>query len=134
MVMVSKGSGSFAKVLLTKYHGVNPGKFPLCPKELAFRYNNRNRDLFTIWPKYCWLSLHEIVLSYYQKKSRLPGIKPGENLLIGHGHDIINGFLRGSIHPSDSDDISPFKIDSSLRLFDCSRNIHHHSGTGSYAH
>jgi len=29
-----------------KYHGVNPRKFPLYLKELEFRYNHRDRDLF----------------------------------------------------------------------------------------
>jgi transposase len=31
---------------LMKYHGVNPMKFPLYLKELEFRYNHRDRDLF----------------------------------------------------------------------------------------
>jgi transposase len=44
-IKISKGSRSFAKELLMKFHGMNPGKFPLCPKELEFRYNHRNRDL-----------------------------------------------------------------------------------------
>ena len=29
-----------------EYHGVNPVKFPLYLKELEFRYNHRDRDLF----------------------------------------------------------------------------------------
>jgi len=41
-----EGFWSFAKERLMKYHGVNPNKFPLYLKELEFRYNHRNRDLF----------------------------------------------------------------------------------------
>ncbi len=39
-------SGPFVKEILMKYHGVVPGKFPLCLKEPEFRYNYRNSDLF----------------------------------------------------------------------------------------
>jgi transposase len=41
-----EGFWSFAKERLMKYHGVNPRKFPLYLKELEFRYNHRDRDLF----------------------------------------------------------------------------------------
>jgi transposase len=41
-----EGFWSFAKERLMKYHGVNPVKFPLYLKELEFRYNHRDRDLF----------------------------------------------------------------------------------------
>jgi transposase len=41
-----EGFWSFAKERLMKYHGVNPKKFPLYLKELEFRYNHRDRDLF----------------------------------------------------------------------------------------
>lgn len=41
-----EGFWSFAKERLMKYHGVNPEKFPLYLKELEFRYNHRDRDLF----------------------------------------------------------------------------------------
>jgi transposase len=41
-----EGFWSFAKERLMKYHGVNPVKFPLYLKELEFRYNNRNYDLY----------------------------------------------------------------------------------------
>jgi len=41
-----EGFWSFAKERLMKYHGVNPMKFPLYLKELEFRYNHRDRDLF----------------------------------------------------------------------------------------
>jgi len=42
-----EGFWSFAKERLMKYYGVKPTKFSLCPKELEFRYNHRDRDLFT---------------------------------------------------------------------------------------
>ena len=41
-----EGFWSFAKERLLKYHGVDPGKFPLYLKELEFRYNHRNRDIY----------------------------------------------------------------------------------------
>jgi transposase len=41
-----EGFWSFAKERLINYHGVNPPKFPLYLKELEFRYNHRDRDLF----------------------------------------------------------------------------------------
>jgi transposase len=41
-----EGFWSFAKERLMKYHGVNPMKFPLYLKELEFRYNDRDSDLF----------------------------------------------------------------------------------------
>jgi transposase len=41
-----EGFWSFAKERLMKYHGVKPTKFPLYLKELEFRYNHRDRDLF----------------------------------------------------------------------------------------
>jgi len=41
-----EGFWSYAKERLAKYHGVNPNKFPLYLKELEFRYNNRNQDLY----------------------------------------------------------------------------------------
>jgi len=41
-----EGFWSFAKERLMKYHGVDPRKFPLYLKELEFRYNHRDRDLF----------------------------------------------------------------------------------------
>ena len=37
---------SFAKERLVKYHGVNPGKFPLYLKELESRTNHRRHDLY----------------------------------------------------------------------------------------
>jgi len=41
-----KGFWSFAKERLMKYHGVNPKKFPFYLKELEFRYNHRQHDLY----------------------------------------------------------------------------------------
>jgi len=41
-----EGFWSFAKERLMKYHGVDPRKCPLYLKELEFRYNHRDRDLF----------------------------------------------------------------------------------------
>ena len=43
-----EGFWSFAKERLMKYHGVDPGKFPLYLKELEVRYNYRNDDLFDV--------------------------------------------------------------------------------------
>ena len=40
------GFWSFAKERLMKYHGVDPEKFPLYLKELEFRYNHRNHDIY----------------------------------------------------------------------------------------
>jgi len=41
-----EGFWSFAKERLLKYHGVDADKFPLYLKELEYRYNHRDRDLF----------------------------------------------------------------------------------------
>ena len=41
-----EGFWSFAKERLMKYHGVKPEKFPFYLKELEFRYNHRDRDLY----------------------------------------------------------------------------------------
>ncbi|NLX49852.1 MAG: IS1595 family transposase, partial [Methanospirillum sp.] len=41
-----EGFWSFAKERLMKYHGVNPARFPFYLKELEFRYNYRDADLF----------------------------------------------------------------------------------------
>ncbi len=48
-----EGFWSFAKENMAKYHGVRPGKFLLCLKEMEWRYNNnRNSDLFELLLKY----------------------------------------------------------------------------------
>lgn len=41
-----EGFWSFAKERLMKYHGVKPTKFPFYLKELEFRYNHRDQDLY----------------------------------------------------------------------------------------
>jgi len=43
-----EGFWSFAKERLMKYHGIDPGKFPLYLKEIVVRYNYRNDDLFDV--------------------------------------------------------------------------------------
>ncbi|MBF0386009.1 MAG: transposase [Candidatus Omnitrophica bacterium] len=43
-----EGFWSFAKERLMKYHGVSQDKFPLYLKELEYRYNNRDKDLFVL--------------------------------------------------------------------------------------
>jgi transposase len=41
-----EGFCSFAEERVLKYHGVDAHKFSLYLKELEFRYNRRDRDLF----------------------------------------------------------------------------------------
>ena len=43
-----EGFWSYAKQRLMKFHGVSKEKFPLYLKEMEFRYNNRNHDLFNL--------------------------------------------------------------------------------------
>jgi len=47
-----EGFWSFAKENMTKHHGVSPGKFLLYIKEMDWRYNNRDNDLFDLLLKY----------------------------------------------------------------------------------
>ena len=47
-----EGFWSWAKERLIKYHGVSKSNFPLYLKELEFRYNNRNRNLFDMIVNY----------------------------------------------------------------------------------
>lgn len=47
-----EGFWSFAKENMAKYHGVSPSKFLLYIKEMEWRYNNRNNDLFDLLLKY----------------------------------------------------------------------------------
>lgn len=47
-----EGFWSFAKERLMKYHGIAHEKFPLYLKEMEFRYNHRNEDIFPIIVKY----------------------------------------------------------------------------------
>lgn len=46
-----EGFWSFAKERLMKYHGVSKEKFPWYLKELEYRYNHRNEDLFLLLTK-----------------------------------------------------------------------------------
>jgi transposase len=41
-----EGFWSFAKERLQKYHGVNKQNFPLYLKEMEFRFNNKNNNIF----------------------------------------------------------------------------------------
>jgi transposase len=43
-----EGFWSFAKERLHKYHGISPERFPLYLKELEFRYNHREEDIFPL--------------------------------------------------------------------------------------
>ena len=43
-----EGFWSYAKQRLAKFHGVSKEKFPLYLKEMEFRYNHRNEDLFEL--------------------------------------------------------------------------------------
>ena len=47
-----EGFWSWAKERLIKHHGVSKAYFPLYLKELEFRYNNRNNDIFDPVAKY----------------------------------------------------------------------------------
>jgi len=47
-----EGFWSFAKERLIKFHGMSREKFPLYLKEMEFRYNNREADIFTIIAQY----------------------------------------------------------------------------------
>ncbi|MEW5997045.1 MAG: IS1595 family transposase [Candidatus Micrarchaeota archaeon] len=47
-----EGFWAFAKERLIKHHGVSPHKFPLYLKELQFRYNERESDIFMMLAKY----------------------------------------------------------------------------------
>ena len=47
-----EGFWGFAKLNLAKYRGVSSKKFPLYLKEMEWRYNNRNCDLFDLLVQY----------------------------------------------------------------------------------
>jgi len=47
-----EGFWSWAKERLIKHHGISKENFPLYLKELEFRYNNRNNDIFEIVADY----------------------------------------------------------------------------------
>jgi transposase len=44
-----EGFWSYAKQRLIKFHGVSKEKFPLYLKEMEFRYNNRDHDMFELF-------------------------------------------------------------------------------------
>jgi transposase len=41
-----EGFWSYAKERFMKYHGINNRNYPLYLKEMEFRYNHRNEDVF----------------------------------------------------------------------------------------
>ena len=43
-----EGFWSFAKERIIKFHGISKEKFPLYLKEMEFRYNNRERNIFNL--------------------------------------------------------------------------------------
>jgi len=47
-----EGFWSYAKERLGKFHGVSHKKFPLYLKEMAFRYNNRDKCIFALVAQY----------------------------------------------------------------------------------
>ena len=47
-----EGFWGFVKTNLAKYRGVSSAKFPLYLKEMEWRYNNRDRDLFDLLVQY----------------------------------------------------------------------------------
>jgi len=47
-----EGFWSFAKENMAKHHGVSSDKFLLYIKEMEWRYNNRNKDLFDLLLRY----------------------------------------------------------------------------------
>jgi len=47
-----EGFWSWAKERVIKHHGISAHRFPLYLKELEFRYNHRDQDIFTIIAQY----------------------------------------------------------------------------------
>jgi len=47
-----EGFWSYAKERLVKHHGISPRKFPLYLKEIEFKYNHRNDDIYPIIVEY----------------------------------------------------------------------------------
>ena len=43
-----EGFWSYAKERLHRHHGISPERFPLYIKELEFRFNHRQQDIFPI--------------------------------------------------------------------------------------
>jgi transposase len=48
-----EGFWSFAKERFHKYHGINKTNYPFYLKEMEFRFNNRNRNLFKLLCDIC---------------------------------------------------------------------------------
>lgn len=46
-----EGFWSYAKERLIKFHGISKVKFPLYIKEMEFRYNNRDKNIFNLMTK-----------------------------------------------------------------------------------
>jgi transposase len=46
-----EGFWSYAKERLIKFHGISKEKFPLYIKEMEFRYNNRDKNIFNLMAK-----------------------------------------------------------------------------------
>jgi len=46
-----EGFWSYAKERLIKFHGISKEKFPLYIKEMEFRYNNRDKNIFNLLAK-----------------------------------------------------------------------------------
>lgn len=47
-----EGFWSFAKERLMKHHGISPRRFPLYLKDMEFRYNNRDNDIYELIAQY----------------------------------------------------------------------------------
>ena len=47
-----EGFWSFAKERLMKHHGISPQRFPLYLKDMEFRYNNRDNDIYELIVQY----------------------------------------------------------------------------------
>ena len=47
-----EGFWSFAKERLMKHHGISPRRFPLYLKDMEFRYNNRDNDIYELIVQY----------------------------------------------------------------------------------
>lgn len=47
-----EGFWSYAKERLIKFHGISIEKFPLYVKEMEFRYNNRDKNIFHLLAQY----------------------------------------------------------------------------------
>ena len=48
-----EGFWSYAKEMFRKYHGINKNNYPFYLKEMEFRFNNRDRNLFKLLIDIC---------------------------------------------------------------------------------